>query len=187
MAEQILGFPSQNPTTTFCQAMWISSWVSQASIMPAARACKRSGCLGKLVCTLEPACKVSVLSKESWPYKRTDLTTRLSQYSWFWLGAAKNLHYIQKDLTSVDLTCGLNCTKWDNFNLFSINILGYRPARHRRTVDWRWPPSRTILCCRSRSWSFPMRLRRGLRRPRGTPPSRSAPPHAVPHCVVLMW
>ena len=61
--------------------------------------------------TLEPACKVSVLSNKvdmlhvGWPYMQV-----ITQYSWFWLGPAQNWPYIRKDLASVDLKSGHHCT-----------------------------------------------------------------------------
>ena len=63
--------------------------------------------------TQEPACKVRILSKESWPLQAGWPYIRVvTQYSWFWLGAAKNWPYIciRNDLTSMDLTSGLRCT-----------------------------------------------------------------------------
>ena len=61
--------------------------------------------------TVEPACKVSVLSNESWPYKRVDLISGLLiSIRVLWLGPAKNWPYKRVDLTSVDHISGLDCT-----------------------------------------------------------------------------
>ena len=61
--------------------------------------------------TVEPACKVSVLSNENWPYKRVDLISGLLiSIRVLWLGPAKNWPYKRVDLTSVDHTSGLDCS-----------------------------------------------------------------------------
>ena len=58
-------------------------------------------------CTLEPACKVQtkLTLQAGWPFIQV-----ITQHSWFWLWPAKNLLYIRKYLTSVDLTSRLHCT-----------------------------------------------------------------------------
>ena len=60
--------------------------------------------------TVEPACKVSVLSNENCPYKRADLISGLLiSIRVLWLGPVKNWPYKRVDLTSEDHTCGLDC------------------------------------------------------------------------------
>ena len=60
--------------------------------------------------TVEPACKVSVLSNENRPYKRVDLISGLLiSIRVLWLGPVKNWPYKRVDLTSVDHISGLDC------------------------------------------------------------------------------
>ena len=61
--------------------------------------------------TVEPACKVSVLSNENCPYKRADLISGLLiTIRVIRLGPAKNWPYKRVDLTSVDHISGRDCT-----------------------------------------------------------------------------
>ena len=83
--------------------------------------------------TLEPACKVSVLSKESWPYKAGwPYIQVITQYSWFWLGRAKNWPYIRvwKDLTSANLSGGLHCIWLITLHENSKYYLGFAHCRY---------------------------------------------------------
>ena len=67
--------------------------------------------------TVEPACKVSVLSNENWPYKRADLISGLLiSIRVLWLGPAKNRPYKRVDLISADHTSGLDCTSINSRN-----------------------------------------------------------------------
>ena len=60
--------------------------------------------------TVEPACKVSVLSNENCPYKRADLISGLLiTIRVIRLGPAKNWPYKRVDLTSVDHISGRDC------------------------------------------------------------------------------
>ena len=70
-------------------------------------------------CTVAPACKVSVLSKEMWPYKRADLTSGLypTIADFYWDPP-------KIDLTSVDLTSRPQCSSIsvkDTFSTVSIS------------------------------------------------------------------
>ena len=75
--------------------------------------------------TLEPACKVSVMSIESWPYTAGWPNIRvLTQYSWFLLWPAKIWPYIRKDLTSRTLQEGSTVHIIEYWFLF-LSYLGH--------------------------------------------------------------
>ena len=102
--------------------------------------------LAPLYNTVEPVCKVSVLSNENWPYKRADLISGLLiSIRVLWLGPAKNLPYKRVDLTSVDHISGLDCTEIHNA-MVSTKPWHYAfQYSHNATVCKPWHYDRTKI------------------------------------------